>query len=59
MIAFLSDNGWTFDATADEAEPMIIQLASGQIEKSAFTIGHVSTCTTCEPGPKHQTADPN
>lgn len=37
MIAFLSDNGWSFDATADEAEPAIVQLASGNIDKAAFT----------------------
>jgi death-on-curing protein len=37
MIAFLSDNGWTFDATADVAEPIILQLAAGSIDKPAFT----------------------
>jgi death on curing protein len=37
MIAFLSDNGWTFTATADEAEPVILQLAAGSIDKNAFT----------------------
>lgn len=37
MIAFLSDNGWSFDATADEAEPAIVQLASGLMDKAAFT----------------------
>ncbi len=37
MIAFLSDNGWSFDATADEAEPAIVQLASGLMDKPAFT----------------------
>lgn len=37
MIAFLSDNGWSFDASADEAEPVILQLAAGSLEKSAFT----------------------
>lgn len=37
MIAFLSDNGWSFDATADEAEPVILQLAVGQLDKPAFT----------------------
>jgi death-on-curing protein len=44
MIAFLSDNGWTFDATADEAEPPIVQLAAGSTDKPAFTAwlrGHV------------------
>ena len=37
MIAFLSDNGWNFDATDDEAEPAILQLAAGTIDKPAFT----------------------
>lgn len=37
MIAFLSDNGWSFDATADEAEPIILELAAGATDKKAFT----------------------
>src|SRR5450432_3816565 len=37
MIAFLSDNGWNFDATADEAEPVILQLAAGSLDKPEFT----------------------
>ena len=37
MIAFLSDNGWSFDATTDEAEPAILQLAAGSLDKPAFT----------------------
>jgi len=37
LIAFLSDNGWTFDASADEAEPVILQLADGSLDKSQFT----------------------
>ena len=37
MIAFLSDNGWSFNATADEAEPVILQLAAGSLDKPAFT----------------------
>jgi death on curing protein len=37
MIAFLSDNGWTFDASAEEAEPIILQLASGSLDKAAFS----------------------
>jgi death-on-curing protein len=37
MIAFLSDNGWSFDVTADEAELVILQLAAGQLDKPAFT----------------------
>jgi len=36
MIDFLSDNGWSFDATANEAEPVIRQLASGNLDKMAF-----------------------
>lgn len=38
MIAFLSDNGWSFDAPADAAEPVILQLAAGSLEKAAFTV---------------------
>lgn len=37
MIAFLSDNGWSFDATASEAEPAILQLADGSTDKKTFT----------------------
>jgi len=37
MIAFLSDNDWSFDATADEAEPVILQVAAGTLDKAAFT----------------------
>lgn len=37
MIAFLVDNGWKFDATADEAEPAILKLAAGAFDKSEFT----------------------
>ncbi len=37
MIAFLSDNGWSFDATADAAEPVILQLAAGSLNKPGFT----------------------
>jgi hypothetical protein len=37
MIAFLSDNGWRFDAGADEAEPVILQLAAGSMNKVSFT----------------------
>ncbi|MEX2215881.1 MAG: type II toxin-antitoxin system death-on-curing family toxin [Phycisphaeraceae bacterium] len=37
MIVFLADNGWSFDATADEAEPVILQLAAGEMEKAALT----------------------
>lgn len=37
MILFLSDNGWSFDATADEAEPVIFQLAAGTLEKAVLT----------------------
>jgi death-on-curing protein len=38
MIAFLSDNGWRFDATADEAEPVILALAAGSLDKDALTV---------------------
>jgi death-on-curing protein len=44
MIAFLSDNGWSFDATADEAEPAILELAGGTSDKQSFTAwarGHI------------------
>ena len=37
MIAFLSDNGWKFEATPDDAEPAILQLAAGALDKTAFT----------------------
>ena len=37
MIAFLSDNGWTFTATADEAEPVILDLAAGKLDKPQFS----------------------
>ena len=37
MIAVLSDNGWSFDATADEAEPVIFQLAAGELDKPTWT----------------------
>ncbi len=37
MIAFLSDNGWSFDATADEADPVILHLAAGGVDKASFT----------------------
>jgi death-on-curing protein len=37
MIAFLYDNGWSFDVTADEAEPVIFQLAAGTLDKNVFT----------------------
>ena len=37
MIAFLSDNGRRFDATTDEAEPIILGLASGTVDKQDFT----------------------
>lgn len=37
MIAFLSDNGWSFDATVDVAEPVFRRLAAGEIDKQEFT----------------------
>lgn len=36
MIALLLDNGWSFDADADEAEPAFLSLAAGQTIKEAF-----------------------
>lgn len=44
MIAFLSDNGWSFDATADEAEPVILSLASGHLSKEALTTWLAAHC---------------
>ncbi len=37
MVAFVSDNGWSFDAITDEAEPVIVQLAAGSMDKGGFT----------------------
>jgi len=37
MIAFLSINGWKFNASVGEAESVIIQLAAGSLEKASFT----------------------
>jgi death-on-curing protein len=37
MIAFLSDNGWGFDADADNAEAVILRLASGEMTKDELT----------------------
>lgn len=37
MIAFLSDNGWRFDATVDEAERVFVYLAAGTLSKAQFT----------------------
>lgn len=37
MIKFLADNGWSFDATADEAEPVILELAAGSLSKEGLT----------------------
>lgn len=37
MIAFLADNGWRFNASADAAEPVILSLASGSLDKPALT----------------------
>ena len=37
MIAFLIDNGWALHASADEAEPVILQLAAGSLGKAQFT----------------------
>jgi death-on-curing protein len=37
LIAFLSDNGWSFLAMPDDAEPTVRQLAAGELSKQAFT----------------------
>lgn len=37
MLAFLSDNGWTFDADVNDAEQAMLDLASGSLDKAAFT----------------------
>jgi death-on-curing protein len=37
MMAFLSDNGWSFDAVVEDAEAVILQLAAGSLEKAPFT----------------------
>jgi death-on-curing protein len=51
MIKFLNDNGWSFNATADEAEPVILRLASGMMEKAELTAwlrSHAREKTTME-----------
>lgn len=37
MIAFLSDNGWSFDAPVEDAEPVILRLAAGELGKDEWT----------------------
>jgi len=37
MIAFLSDNGWAFDADLDEAEREVLSLAAGEVDKARWT----------------------
>jgi death on curing protein len=37
MLAFLSDNGWRLNATADETEPIVLQVASGSLDKQSLT----------------------
>lgn len=37
MIQFLSDNGWSLDATTDEAEPVILDLAASRLTKEQLT----------------------
>ena len=37
MIAFLSDNGWHFDATVDDAERVFVELAASTLSKEQFT----------------------
>ncbi len=44
MIAFLSDNGWVFEAEVDVAEREILELAAGGREKAAFTAWLVGHC---------------
>jgi death on curing protein len=44
MIMFLSDNGWSFDATADEAEPVILSVAAGTLDKASLTRWVMSHC---------------
>lgn len=44
MIMFLSDNGWRFDATADEAEPVVLNLAAGTLDKASLTTWLKSHC---------------
>ncbi len=44
MIAFLSDNGWAFDADADKAEPVILRLASGEMTKDELTAWVKANC---------------
>lgn len=48
MIKFLHDNGWLFTATADEAEPVILRLASGLMEKAELT-AWLRTCAREKP----------
>ncbi len=48
MIKFLNDNGWSFVATADEAEPVILRLASGLMEKPELT-EWLRTCAKAKP----------
>jgi death-on-curing protein len=37
MIAFLSDNAWSFEASADIAEPVVLKMAAGELGKAEFT----------------------
>lgn len=37
MIAFLADNGWSFDADLNDAEMEILRLAAGEADKAEFT----------------------
>jgi death-on-curing protein len=36
MVVFLSDNGWKLDVLPDEAEPVVLRLASGKMSKPEF-----------------------
>ncbi len=44
MIAFLSDNGWAFDADADTAEPAILRVASSEMSKEDLTAWLKNNC---------------
>jgi death-on-curing protein len=44
LIAFLTLNGWRFDASEDDAEQTILALAAGQIEKQSLTAWVMSNC---------------
>lgn len=37
MVAFLADNGWSFDASTDDAQKLILRLAASDLDKQEFT----------------------